>query len=121
MAGFFDDPAMLAPPRAVKLQFDGGAFVLRSPEPLKPYARCIGEWLEQWARDTPDALFLAERDASGGWRRLSYAQVRKLVGSIAQSLIGLHLPPGRRPPHPTRRPAPAPACSGCPGSWCSPW
>ena len=25
-------------------------FVLRSPEPLKPYARCIGEWLEHWAR-----------------------------------------------------------------------
>ncbi len=93
--GFFDDPAMLAPPRTVRVPFDGGAFVLRSPEPLKPYARCIGEWLEQWARDTPDALFLAERDATGGWRRLSYAQVRKLVGSIAQSLIGLHLPPGR--------------------------
>ena len=32
-ASFFDDPAMLAPPRAVRLHFDGGAFVLRSPEP----------------------------------------------------------------------------------------
>ena len=94
-ASFFDDPAMLAPPRAVRLHFDGGAFVLRSPEPLKPYARCIGEWLEHWARATPDTVFLAERDASGGWRKLSYAQVRKQVGSIAQSLIGLHLPPGR--------------------------
>ncbi len=96
---FFDDPAMLAPPRAVRLRFDGGAYVLRSPEPLKPYARCIGEWLEHWAQATPDAVFLAERDAeragSGGWRELTYAQVRKLVGSIAQSLIGLRLPPGR--------------------------
>ena len=54
---FFDDPAMLAPPRAVRLHFDDGAYVLRSPEPLKPYARCIGEWLEQWAKQTPDALF----------------------------------------------------------------
>ncbi|MBS0434158.1 MAG: feruloyl-CoA synthase [Proteobacteria bacterium] len=95
---FFDDPAMLAPPRAVRLHFDDGAYVLRSPEPLKPYARCIGEWLEQWAKQTPDALFLAERDpreASGEWRKLSYAQVRRKVGSIAQSLLGLHLPPGR--------------------------
>ena len=31
---FFDDPAMLAPPRAVRLHFDDGAYVLRSPEPL---------------------------------------------------------------------------------------
>ena len=28
--------------------------------------------------------------------------------------------PGRRPGRRTRRPAPAPACSGCRGSWCSP-
>ena len=53
---FFDDPAMLAPPRAVRLHFDGGAYVLRSPEPLKPYARCIGEWLEHWARTTPETV-----------------------------------------------------------------
>ena len=43
------------------------------PSALKPYARCVGEWLERWARETPDALALAERDASGeGWRRLDY-------------------------------------------------
>ena len=95
MVSFFDDPAQLAPPRTVRLQFDGGAFVLRSPEPLKPYARCVGEWLEHWAAATPEAVCLAERDAQGGWRRLSYAQVRRAVGSIAQSLLGLNLPPGR--------------------------
>ncbi|MBX3604311.1 MAG: feruloyl-CoA synthase [Piscinibacter sp.] len=95
MPAFFDDPAQLAPPRTVRLQLDGGAFVLRSPEPLKPYARCIGEWLEHWAAATPDAPFLAERDAAGAWRTLSYAQVRRTVGSLAQSLLGLNLPPGR--------------------------
>ena len=91
----FNDPRLLAPPRTVRVGFDDGSFVLRSPEPLKPYARCIGEWLEQWAKQTPDALFLAEREASGEWRKLSYAQVRRKVGAIAQSLLGLHLPPGR--------------------------
>ena len=40
---------------------------------------------------TPDALFLAERDASGGWRRLSYAQVREQVGRIAQALLELRI------------------------------
>ncbi|HSB98565.1 MAG TPA: feruloyl-CoA synthase, partial [Burkholderiaceae bacterium] len=69
-----------------------GAFVLRHPEPLQPHARCVGEWLEHWARITPDALFLAERDASGGWRRLSYADTRAQVGRIAQAMLDLRLP-----------------------------
>jgi feruloyl-CoA synthase len=60
--GFFDDPTQLAPPRTVRIDFDDGSFALRSPVALKPYARCIGEWLERWARETPDALALAERD-----------------------------------------------------------
>jgi feruloyl-CoA synthase len=73
---FFDDPQQLAPPRVVRMAFDDGSFVLRSPEPLKPYARCIGEWLERWAAETPDALAVAERDADGGWRRLSWRELR---------------------------------------------
>ena len=91
-AAFFDDPTWLAPPRTVRTELSGGGFVLRSPEPLQPHARCIGEWLERWAADTPDAPALAERDASGGWRRLSYRALRAAVGSIAQGLIDLDLP-----------------------------
>jgi feruloyl-CoA synthase len=90
---FFDDARMLAPPRVVRVAFDDGSIVLRSPEPLKPYARCIGEWLEHWARETPDAPAFAERTPEGGWRRLSWAQTREQVGRIAQSLLGLKLMP----------------------------
>lgn len=89
----FDDPGLLAPPRTVRVGLDDGSFVLRSPEPLKPYARCIGEWLEHWARSTPDAPAFAERTPDGGWRRLSWAQTRAQVGRIAQSLLGLKLAP----------------------------
>ena len=49
---FFDDPRKLAPPRTARIAFDDGSFVLRSPEPLKPYARCIGDWIERWAAET---------------------------------------------------------------------
>lgn len=90
---FFDDPRMLAPPRAVRVGFDDGSFVLRSPEPLKPYARCIGEWLERWSAETPDAPAFSERDAAGGWRRLTWRETRQQVGRIAQSLLGLKLAP----------------------------
>ena len=73
--------------------FDDGSFVLRSPEPLKPYARCIGEWLDHWAQTTPDAPAFAERTPEGGWRRLSWSDTRAQVGRIAQGLLGLKLAP----------------------------
>ena len=91
----FDDPAALAPPRTERRALPGGGFVLRHPEPLQPHARCIGDWLEHWARTTPDALFLAERSGADGWRRLRYAEVRQQVGAIAQALLDLALPPGQ--------------------------
>ncbi|MEE4465139.1 hypothetical protein V2S84_23960, partial [Azotobacter chroococcum] len=60
MVDFFNDANLLAPARAVVESRSDGAFILRSPEPLQPYARCIGEWLERWARETPGRTFLAE-------------------------------------------------------------
>jgi feruloyl-CoA synthase len=94
----FDDPASLAPRATLREDIEGG-FVLRHPEPLAPHARCIGEWLQRWASEKPDALFLAERDTSGGWpdgwRRLTYRDVREQVGRIAQSLLDLNLAPGK--------------------------
>ncbi len=91
----FNDPASLAPPRAERIARADGGFVLRHPEPLQPHSRCIGDWLEHWALTTPQALFLAERTASGSWRQLSYAQARQQVGRIAQALLDLSLPQGQ--------------------------
>ena len=89
----FGDAGSLAVPRVQRESLAGGGFILRSADTLQPHARCIGDWLEHWAATTPDALFLAERAAGGGWRRLSYAQVREQVGRIAQSLLELRLDP----------------------------
>lgn len=92
---FLADPTQVAPPRTVRIDFDDGSFSLRSPVALEPYARCIGEWLERWARETPDALALAERTADGSdWRRLSYGALRRDVGRVAQGLLDRDLPPG---------------------------
>ena len=91
-ADFCTDPQMLAPPRALKQDLAGGGFVLTCPEPLAPYARCVGQWLEQWAQATPDALAFAEPTADGGWRRLSWAALRQQVGAVAQGLLDLSLP-----------------------------
>ena len=84
---FFDDPTQLAPRRTVKTDLGGGAFTLHHPEPLAPYARCVGEWLERWAGETPDAPAFAEPEPGGGWRTLSWRALRRQVGSVAQSLL----------------------------------
>jgi feruloyl-CoA synthase len=99
---FFDDPRMLAPPRTVKTDLGGGAFTLHSPDPLQPYARCVGEWLERWALQTPDAPAFAERasapdaasagGANPGWTVLRWGELRQRVGAVAQSLLDLRLP-----------------------------
>ncbi|WP_431126089.1 feruloyl-CoA synthase [Variovorax paradoxus] len=93
---FLLDESQIAPPRTVRIDFDDGSFALRSPAALKPYARCIGEWIERWARETPDALAFAERDESGeGWRKLDYRALRQAVGAVAQALLDLNLPAGK--------------------------
>ncbi len=82
-------------PAVVRTECGGGTFTLHSPEPLQAYARCVGEWLEQWARDTPHAPAFAEPAAAGGWTTLSWHELRRRVGAVAQSLLDLRLPAGR--------------------------
>jgi feruloyl-CoA synthase len=65
---------------------DDGASILRSPEPLAPFARAVGEWLVQWAAREPDRCFLAERRGEQ-WRRVTYARTLDAVRRIGTSLL----------------------------------
>jgi feruloyl-CoA synthase len=96
MAFIERDPALLfAPPEVLLSRRDDGALLLRSPQALQPYRRCVGEDLEYWADRAPQRTFLAERTADGAWRSLSYGDARRQVRQIAASLLRMHLPPGR--------------------------
>ena len=88
------NPALLAPRAVQKVDLgDGsGAFVLRCPDALQPHARCVGEWLERWAAQTPDAPAFAEPAGGGGWKTLSWAELRRQVGAVAQALLNMALP-----------------------------
>jgi feruloyl-CoA synthase len=90
--GFFDDPRLLAPRQVQRDDLADGAFVLRSPAPLAPYARCVGEWLEHWAAHTPDAIAFAEPAVDSGWRSVNWRELRCQVGAVAQALLNLRLP-----------------------------
>ncbi|HJS37361.1 MAG TPA: feruloyl-CoA synthase [Burkholderiales bacterium] len=69
-----------------------GTMVLRSPQPLRPYERCIGEWLVRWARQAPERVFLAERQADA-WRKVTYAQALEAARRIGQALLERGLGP----------------------------
>jgi feruloyl-CoA synthase len=71
-----------------------GTLVLRSPPALGTYARCVGDWLVDWARRAPDRVFLAER-AGDGWRRVTYAEALESVERIGASLLARGLGPDR--------------------------
>lgn len=82
----------LAIPDIERTDLADGSFILRSRAHPRPAARRIGDWLEHWAHVTPDALFLAERHPDGqSWRKLSYAQVRRQIGAIAQGLLNMDM------------------------------
>mgnify|MGYP006279629395 CR=1 FL=1 len=72
-----------------------GSMVVRAAKPLGPYADRITDALDHWAQATPDAVFLAQREGGGDWRRLTYAQTRKAVRQIASALLARDLSPER--------------------------
>ena len=75
-----------ARPEVVVERRDAGVVILRSAQRLAPYSRCVGEWLQHWARETPTGRFLAERSASG-WRELSYGDALNQVRQVGSALL----------------------------------
>ncbi|MBS0512374.1 MAG: feruloyl-CoA synthase [Proteobacteria bacterium] len=93
MSEIIRDPVrMFAEPDLVEIHRGDGSRILRSGIPLPDtYARCVGDWLEHWARVQPDELFLAERNAAGEWDKLSYGEARRRVVAIATWMLGQKL------------------------------
>src|SRR5690606_41194663 len=86
-------PLELLPARLEVTRLDGGGMILRSPFPLEPYPRCLGEKLEHWAGAAPERVFLAERDTAGGWRTVTYAEARAAARALGQALLDRDLGP----------------------------
>jgi feruloyl-CoA synthase len=72
-------------PHSVRMERRAEDFILTSNIPLDPVVDHTGVWLEKWAAERPDAVFLAERSGAG-WRELGYAEVLAQVKAIAASL-----------------------------------
>jgi len=79
---------------------DHGVTIMASNMALLPYAPHVGNWLEKWAEQKPDSVFIAERayltnPSAEGWRALSYGLFRKQVRHLAQAMITAGLSPER--------------------------
>jgi feruloyl-CoA synthase len=66
---------------------DDGTVYLRPNTALADYPVRITDRLHHWAKAAPDRVFMAERDPSGGWRRLDYAQLLASSRHIASALL----------------------------------
>ncbi|HEV8692110.1 MAG TPA: feruloyl-CoA synthase [Ideonella sp.] len=64
-----------------------GTQILRSTEPLRWYPERLTDVLAQWASLAADRTFVAKRDRTGEWVRISYAQMLARAQAIGQALV----------------------------------
>ena len=84
-------------PRSLKVEKrPDGAILLQSDIALVEYERSICDNLEQWSREAPDRIWLAQRNGANRWETLSYADGWKRTQAIGQSLLDLGLSKGGR-------------------------
>ena len=86
---------LFATPEIAHERRPDGSIVLRSTRQLGSVPASIGVLLERWAAIDPERIFLAERNAQGVWRTLSYGEAAHGANAIAQSLLDRNLGPGR--------------------------
>src|SRR4249920_132340 len=77
----FGDPAVTVE------RHDNGTIYLRPKAQLRDYPLRITDRLHHWAAAAPNRVFMAERDAGGGWRQISYAQLLESSRHIASALL----------------------------------
>ena len=88
-------PVRLGPRDVVSEHRADGTIRLRSPHPLPPYPEKLTQRLEHWAAAAPERTFMAQRDAAGGWRTISYRKTLERVRSIGAALLTRDLSPER--------------------------
>jgi feruloyl-CoA synthase len=68
-----------------------GTIYMTCRDALEPYPLKITERLEYWAKETPDRVFMAERDERKEWRKVTYAQALSLAKSYGEALLSRNL------------------------------
>jgi feruloyl-CoA synthase len=80
-------PVRLGPADVLVERRADGSLLMRSPHALPPYPEKLTERLTHWAAAAPGRIFIAQRDATGAWRTLTYAAAFAAVRAIAAALL----------------------------------
>jgi feruloyl-CoA synthase len=70
-----------------------GTLVLSSPLELGKCDWRITDFLPSWANSVPDRIFLAQRNAKGGWDEITYSEAWLQVQAVGQSLMDMGAKP----------------------------
>jgi len=70
-----------------------GTLILSSPLELGKCDWRITDFLPNWASSVPDRIFLAQRNANGGWDEITYSEAWSQVQAVGQSLIDMGAKP----------------------------
>ncbi len=83
-----DSKTLFATPAITVDRRADGSIIVKSTVPLQPAARCVGDWLEHWARQTPAKVFLGERaKVDAPWTTVTYSDALRQVRSAASWIL----------------------------------
>ncbi|WP_061029518.1 AMP-binding protein [Bradyrhizobium sp. CCH5-F6] len=86
--------ALTFAPREVSIERrTDGTLILSSPLEWTPCDWRITDFLPHWASTAPDRVFLAQRNAKGGWDEITYDEAWSQVRAVGQSLIDMGAKP----------------------------
>lgn len=74
---------------------DDGTVLMKQMDDLPPYLPTLADYVDKWAKKTPDAIWLARRSELGDWQKISYGEAHSKVRQLAAALLALGLGPER--------------------------
>ncbi len=73
-----------------------GTIILQSNHRLKPYERHVPSFLDKWAAEAPDRVWLAQRRGPGReWLKVTYGEAKRQVDAVTQALLDRGLGPDK--------------------------
>ena len=68
---------------------------MRQTEALDEHPQLLADYLDHWARETPEQTWMARRTGGGDWRYISYALAQDMCRRLGAALLEMGLGPDR--------------------------
>ncbi|MFN3350556.1 feruloyl-CoA synthase [Pseudorhodoplanes sp.] len=80
-------PIHFAEPHVLREDRADGSIMLRAAQPLAAHETSLATLFRNAVERHPERLLMAERDTTGAWAGVTYAQARRKADAVAQALI----------------------------------